>query len=807
MVAGTAGSLSERNVRISLALRVIVTLLVALALVNNFYRAILANFIAARDWSLEALIPVFTNGGYVLGILLLFYWGNKKLGSPRSKTSKRRREEMDPATAWAWRALWVTVAYTGIAYVLGFVVTIPMEQLNLWTAFAWGAISGTAKIFVFVIPLICLYFFAVGPPFEGKGLYQGQFADVEAIEPLRLDRDGKVPGDALLVGMTNEGTPEQPVIEPLVRRPGFGEQRELGHGLFVYPSRKGKGLQLITQGLFWQGSMVFVDPKGEFAGTLAHYRRGMGQAVFILDPSFPDLSNRYDPFADLGDTPEALRSAAKLILEPPPNSREPPYFAQRATNGLVAALRAAKLAQRPGLPYLYEVKRRGLAHFIRTLAKVKDDVVMDNLTDFLGRHPSEMPAERIAKDERLVTIWSTLNTRTADLLQPGVREVASGCDFRARDLVVNDKPVTLFLTFRESEIEATKAFLRLTILALVTDLIRIGDTRAEEMKHKLLLGFDEAGRIPVPRLPDLVSTTSSRGISALIYVQDLAQLDAAYGREQAATIRSNCDTQVYYRPTDTLTAKYVADRAGKTSVKWLNTSNTVSETNSSETASWTWKDRELISVSEFMQLPEGLTLAFVGNLPPIVANRVDFRLLETETAKLDALNAKPFQLTRPSEPAVRYAEPDPEEPREPRAPAKAPTNEPRAKSKEAEAPSSSPRPETTSPEPAKKKKRQRTRKRKATQPEAEKPQGSGKIPEMRPTYPSSLEAAIATLRAQGGDVERLTLTDTTVTGTGVPCKVYSDGKEQVAVCEVRGTGHYFAASPQELGLEAAKHTS
>ena len=785
-------------------LRLVLSALILTVLwVNVDFEAFRA-FLAKGDWRAEAWLARVPDVFVLVVGLWMLVRVNQKLRGP-----KRKRRPLDTKTAWRWRILGQCALLVAIAYVIGFQLHPATEAWSFYPALAWPFVQISARGFVFVLPFVYLFILSLGPPFEGKGLYQGQFADVEAIEPLRLGRDGKVPGDALLVGMTNEGTPERPLIEPLVRRSGFGDQRELGHALFVYPSRKGKGLQLITQGLYWRGSMVFVDPKGEFAGTLAHYRRGMGQDVFILDPSFPQLSNRYDPFADLGDSPEALRSAAKLILEPPPNSREPPYFAQRATNGLVAALRAAKLAKRPGLPYLYEVKRKGLAHFIRTLAKVDDDVVMDNLTDFLGRHPSEIPAEQLAKDERLLTIWSTLNTRTADLLQPGVREVASGCDFRARDLVVNEQPMTLFLTFRESEIEATKAFLRLTVLALVTDLIRIGDTRAEDMKHRLLLGFDEAGRIPVPRLPDLVSTTSSRGISALIYVQDLAQLETAYGREQAATIRSNCDTQVYYRPTDNLTAKYVADRAGKTSVKWLNTSNTVSEMNSSETASWTWKDRELISVSEFMQLPEGLTLAFVGNLPPIVANRVDYRLLEREVTKLEALNAKPFQLTRPSEPAVHCAQPESEKTREPQAPSKSSPPEPKAQPvKEPETSSSPPEPEaevSPAPEPIKRKKRQRSRKVAGS--ETEKPQGSGKSPEMRPTYPSSLEAAIATLRAQGGDVERLTLTDTTVTGTGVPCKVYSDGQEQVAVCEVRGTGHYFAASPQELGLAPAERSA
>ena len=36
----------------------------------------------------------------------------------------------------------------------------------------------------------------------------------------------------------------------------------------------------------------------------------------------------------------------------------------------------------------------------------------------------------------------------------------------------------------------------------------------------------------------------------------------------------------------------------------------------------------------------------------------------------------------------------------------------------------------------------------------------------------------------------------------MPYQVYTDGKNEVAVCEVRGTGQYFVATFEELGLEA-----
>lgn len=808
------------------ALRLLLTGLIVAVLAVNLDTNAVMDFIAARDWSMEAWLGLVPDA-FVLGVgLWLLVRVNQRLSAPR------RHIPTEFKVSWSLKVVLTGAGVTALAYLFGFYLRIgdlPPDRLNLFTAFTGGLLQGSGVILVFVAPVITLIWLLMGPSKEGHGLYRGQFAGAEALHPLRVGKRDEVPGDALLVGMVNQGTAERPRMELLARRPGFGDQRELGHALFVYPSRKGKGLQLTTQGIYWRHSMVFTDPKGEFYSTLSAYRRALGQHVFVLDPSNPAQSNQYDPFADLGDSAESLRTAAKLILEPPSNTREPPYFAQRATNGLVAALRAAKLANRPALTYLYEVKRRGLAHFIRTLAQIGDDIVTDNLTDFIGRHPSESSPEKLAADERLLTIWSTLNTRTADLLQPGVRSITSGCDFRARDLVLNEKPVTLFLTFRESEIEATKAFLRLTTLALITDLIRIGDTRADEIRHKLLLGFDEAGRIPIPRLPDLVSTVSSRGISTLIYVQDLAQLEAAYGREHAATIRSNCDTQVYYRPTDNFTAKYVTDRAGKTSVKWLDV--TTDGWGNLERQSETWKDRELITVSEFMQLPEGQTLSFVGNLPPLLAHRVDYRWFQDKVAEMNKLNEGPLKFTRPTQQAVVYAPASPPEAtrasvtktpptsrpgKEERPGKEAQTATPATNRETGSSPGPTSRPPAAPPqtqESSPKRKRARARKRKetetgqvgATQGNGE-AQGRGEAQssnqQTRPTFESGLEAAVAAFWERGGEIGSIKPCGAFVTGGGMPYEVYTDGKEEVAVCEVQGTGHYFIATLEELGLEA-----
>jgi hypothetical protein len=241
------------------ALRLLLTGLIVAVLVVNFDVGVFTDFIAARDWSAEAWLGLVPDA-FVLGVgLWLLVRVNQKLSAPRQRVPTEFK------VPWSLQVLLTGAGVTALAYLFGFYLRIgdlPPDRLNLFTAFAGGLLQGSGVILVFVAPVITLIWLLMGPSKEGHGLYRGQFADPEALHPLLIGKREEVPGDALLVGMVNQGTAERPRMELLARRPGFGQQQELGHALFVYPSRKGKGLQLTTQGMFWRHSMVFTDPKG-----------------------------------------------------------------------------------------------------------------------------------------------------------------------------------------------------------------------------------------------------------------------------------------------------------------------------------------------------------------------------------------------------------------------------------------------------------------------------------------------------------------------------------------------------------------
>ena len=80
-----------------------------------------------------------------------------------------------------------------------------------------------------------------------------------------------------------------------------------------------------------------------------------------------------------------------------------------------------------------------------------------------------------------------------------------------------------------------------------------------------MLLIDEAGRTAIPSLADHATTVVGRGISIWLAVQSLSQLEVVYGKARAQVLRDNMESQLFYRPTDVATARYVEERCGRRS--------------------------------------------------------------------------------------------------------------------------------------------------------------------------------------------------------------------------------------------------
>src|SRR6202022_1221050 len=134
-------------------------------------------------------------------------------------------------------------------------------------------------------------------------------------------------------------------------------------------------------------------------------------------------------------------------------------------------------------------------------------------------------------------------------------------DFKIADLMNSERPVSLYLVVLPSDKDRLKPLIRLIINQAVRTLakrLRFVDGRAvANYKHRLLMLVDEfpaLGRLDV--LQEALAFVAGYGIKAYLISQDLSQLYAAYGTEEA--IMANCTVRIAFAPNKIETAEVLS---------------------------------------------------------------------------------------------------------------------------------------------------------------------------------------------------------------------------------------------------------
>lgn len=448
--------------------------------------------------------------------------------------------------------------------------------------------------------------------------YNAHFATPKELDPLKND---PLAGDGVMVGFGYK--------DLLAVRPGLSGKKELGHFMWVGPNRSGKGLSILTNLLLWRGSAVIVDIKGEIAEATAGYRRDvLGQKVIILNPSDGERSHQYDPFAEL-ETDNQIFSAAVAFMNPNQDG-ENAIFAQRASAVLAAMIRAAKVRGWPVIPTLDALLYHpdGVKGATLSLQALGDPAISKWLNAFLSKDPDKMDWEAAAGDRFLNNSWQRLVTAAQYLTTDGVMHMTGGSDFVASDLM--DGPVTVYLVFRESELDLTLPLFNLVVDAIMRAVVRRYDMNREHYSKsgvKTLAVFDEAFRATPNMLPEYSSTVSGRGIYLCVYVQSIAQLTDVWNKSGKTTLLDNIHTKIFLSSVDRnegdkeSTSTFVSNSCSHYMVedRGINKQEHGHELSSNVRLT----QRELITAAEFGQLPSTHSIVLTNELPPILAHRLE----------------------------------------------------------------------------------------------------------------------------------------------------------------------------------------
>jgi type IV secretion system protein VirD4 len=437
--------------------------------------------------------------------------------------------------------------------------------------------------------------------FSRKGdaaLHTARFARLDELENLithNLQTDA-----SLLLGQYSYGA--------FLRAKRSNERRELGNMLVCARTGGGKGLLAVSQLLTWPHSVIVNDIKGDLFTQTAGYRSKIGK-VYVLDPT--GVGHRFDP--TLGkNTDLELKSIAKNLLYKG-NEGEGEVFIERATRMLAPIFHAGRLEKIPLLAYIASLINEPLSYVVQRVHTADPKLAVRMLEcEF---------QEADFQDRFLTSAWGTLTSRLDTLLAESVVGSFTGSDFTMEDVMCQDKPITVYIRLTEEDLLVLAPLIKLWWTSFITGLTTAYGKRGGKGCRPVLLLLDEAGRTAVPNLPEYASTVRARGISLWIAVQDLAQLEI-YGKYRAKSLRNNCDTQIYYRPNDLETAKYIEERLGRKSDYAHSQTSREGKTTSQGQSE---QGVPLMTAQEIMCLKNEEIIGFHSNLKPFRAKRMDWR--------------------------------------------------------------------------------------------------------------------------------------------------------------------------------------
>ena len=333
------------------------------------------------------------------------------------------------------------------------------------------------------------------------------------------------------------------------------KRKQLGNVLDVTPTQGGKSTKYKHQLKFWKGSAIVNDIKGEIDAETSDIRSEFSD-IYRID--LTGGGNKFDPLMGK-QTEDDLYAVAKLLLHEP-NERDP-AFTQRGIKLFTLVLLSARKSGIPPFIFIREASQWG----INTLAKEIYTIDKDLAKRLIDGDYN--PNKNYSENKYLVDSWDSLTSRLYPFLTENVVKSLTGSDFRIADLLMGERPVTIYLKWPESKLFALQPVMKLLWGTFTSELRDTYDSfyklygkKVASQFWKILFLIDEGGVTPVPELYNHVSTLNGRGMSFEIGIQDLSQLEALYGTAHADTILNNC-VQVFSRQQSFKTAEYVS--------KWL----------------------------------------------------------------------------------------------------------------------------------------------------------------------------------------------------------------------------------------------
>jgi type IV secretion system protein VirD4 len=352
------------------------------------------------------------------------------------------------------------------------------------------------------------------------------------------------------------------------------------HVLTYAPTRSGKGVGLVIPTLLsWSQSAVITDLKGELWALTAGWRQKHARnKVLRFEPATAAGSVCWNPLDeirvgtehDVGD----VQNLATLIVDPDGKGLETHW--QKTSQALIVGviLHALYKARAEGTPATLPAVDCMLSDPNRAIGELWMEMITYAHVDGKS-HPAIGSAARDMLDrpeEEAGSVLSTAKSYLALYRDPIVARNVSKSEFRIKDLMNHDSPVSLYIVTQPNDKARLRPLVRVMVNMIVrqlADRMTFKDGRAVvHYKHRLLAMLDEfpsLGRLDI--MQESLGFLAGYGIKCYLICQDINQLksrETGYGHDESIT--SSCHIQNACPPNRVETAEHLSKLTGQTTV-------------------------------------------------------------------------------------------------------------------------------------------------------------------------------------------------------------------------------------------------
>jgi type IV secretion system protein VirD4 len=362
--------------------------------------------------------------------------------------------------------------------------------------------------------------------------------------------------------------------------------------------------------LEWQGPVVAASVKSDLLLTTIKRRRQLGKAM-VFDPTGVTgvESVKATPLASCG----SWRGAMKVAH----------WLASSARSSGGAGLEDADFwysaAEKLLAPLLFAAAGSGgqMADVIRWLndgAEAEEDVT-ERLVE--AQEPDALSAWRAnwnREERQRSSIYTTAETIIGAFADPRVLDASSAPEYTPAELL-DGSSNTLYLCAPAHEQERLRTLFAAMLSELIAVVYEISAQSGEPIDPPLLVVLDEAANIaPIPDLDGLASTGAGQGIQLVTVFQDLAQVDARYGK-RARTIVNNHRAKVFASGIgDPDTLRYISQVVGDGEFRQQSeTAGGRGEASATVASQY----RDLAPANVVRGAKPGSALLVYGHLPPV----------------------------------------------------------------------------------------------------------------------------------------------------------------------------------------------